>query len=114
MGRTKRIPLVQRYPRFPYEPEENMHPIDIKAQRFALNLRDTIEQFIKRGYCTSIRDFARQAGIPHTVLLSYMSGKTWIDGYSLARLETLTGRALWEPQVKSRIDRKPPMSSGKF
>jgi hypothetical protein len=111
-GRRKRTPLKELYPGFPYVDEACMTSEDIKARRFALNLQDVIEKFIEHGHCTSLRDFSRKVGIAHNMLIGYMDGSNWIDGKTLARLETMTGQPLWDVQTKRRFDRKPPFSHG--
>lgn len=91
-----------------------MTAVDVKAQRFARNLSQAIEGFIACGYCGSIRDFARKVDIPHTVILGYIAGKTWVDGQSLAKLEAMTGWALWDSQPRQGAEAIPPFVSGAF
>lgn len=85
---------------------------DIKARRFAMNLREVIELFIDNGHCKSLRDFSRKVDVAHNMLIGYMDGSSWIDGKTLARLETKTGRPLWDAQPKLRFNRKHPFSNG--
>ncbi|SES35047.1 hypothetical protein [Corynebacterium cystitidis] len=101
-GRRRRTPLKELYPGFPYVNESVMDPEAIKAQRFAINLGETIKEFIERGECSSLRDFSRKVGIAHNMLISYMDGSVWIDGHTLAKLETMTGRPLWDPRTVRR------------
>lgn len=112
IGRRKRTPLKELYPGFPYVDEDHMTSEDVKARRFALNLREAIESFIDHGHCSSLRDFSRKVGVAHNMLIGYMDGSSWIDGKTLARLETRTGRPLWDSQPKIRFDKRTPFPNG--
>lgn len=61
------------------------------ARQFALRLREAIDA----NEDGSVRKVARAAGLSHATLLAILSGATWADLYTVAKLEVALGRSLW-------------------
>lgn len=108
-GRPNRVPLNKKYPGFPYVKITDETPaIDGKLIMFARNLADTLEEFTRKGWVSSQRDFAEKTGITISMLSNILSGRSTPNAETIAKLETKLHRPLWDYQLKSRSDKHPP------
>lgn len=105
-GRRKRTPLVEKYPGWPDLSPESVDPVARKCLLFVLNLKDAVDDLSEAGHTQSLRDFARQAGINHATLIAITAGRTWPDGETIAKLESMTGRSLWPSHEDENGDRR--------
>lgn len=104
-GRTKRLTLADKYPRFPFvEDEKVTDPVDKKFLHMVRALEGIIEEFLEKGWIDSVRDFARKADVSNSVLISIRSGSRYPDGVTIAKIENATQRPIWKHQNKLRPD----------
>ena len=87
MGRPSRaLPVELADAPWPNVP--SMDPVVEIARQFVVNLRDAMAG-------RTLRDVASDAGIGHVTLQRVLTGQTWPDLQTVARLEVGLDAALW-------------------
>lgn len=89
-GRSRRPSPRELYSAWPHDDVTGPHAI---VQDFVANLAAFVESETEAG--TSQAELCRQADVAKSVLTKVLHGDVWPDSVTVAKFETVAGRALW-------------------
>lgn len=107
MARTPRRSLNDIYGDLTYFSGNPVDEIDHKLIECAQALGAVIDEFINKGWCSSLREFALAVGVPHSSIIRILNGTTLPDIETVAKIEVITERPIWSKQNRTRPDVMP-------
>lgn len=100
-GRTTRPSPYLLYPDWPND--DTATGAHALVQQFVANLAEFVQEQAAQG--VSQAELARRAGIGKATVTKVLHGNVWPDSVTVARLEQLAGRRLWNgPITGSSLD----------
>lgn len=109
MARTPRRKLKDVYGDLNFYTGTPENEIDRKLIECVRNLDEVVKEFIAKGWCSSVREFGLAVNVPHPGLIKILQGVTVPDMETVAKIETVTERSIWNKQNRSRPDVMPKL-----